>query len=67
MGGIAKADGRGGGQLFSSGLALYATNISCVHLVSLAQAGYDSERLTGNFEMKGSNPGVNQENDPCYG
>ena len=32
------------------GLALFATNISCVHLVSLAQAGYDSGLLTGNFE-----------------
>ena len=24
------------------GLALFATNISCVHLVSLAQSGYDT-------------------------
>ncbi len=32
------------------GLALFATNISCVHLVSLAQAGYDSGLLMGNFE-----------------
>lgn len=32
------------------GLALFATNISCVHLVSLAQAGYDSGLLQGNFE-----------------
>lgn len=32
------------------GLSLFATNISCVHLVSLAQAGYDSGLLQGNFE-----------------
>lgn len=32
------------------GLALFATNISCVHLVSLAQAGYDNGLLMGNFE-----------------
>lgn len=32
------------------GLALFATNISCVHLVSLAQSGYDSGLLNGNFE-----------------
>lgn len=32
------------------GLALFATNISCVHLVSLAQSGYDSGLLAGNFE-----------------
>ncbi len=32
------------------GLALFATNISCVHLVSLAQAGYDTGLLMGNFE-----------------
>ncbi|MES2995699.1 MAG: sodium/solute symporter [Verrucomicrobiota bacterium] len=32
------------------GLALFATNISCVHLVSLAQSGYDSGLLIGNFE-----------------
>lgn len=32
------------------GLALFATNISCVHLVSLAQAGFDSGLLMGNFE-----------------
>jgi SSS family solute:Na+ symporter len=34
----------------SIGLALFATNISCLHLVSLAQAGYDSGFLMGNFE-----------------
>lgn len=34
----------------SIGLALFATNISCVHLVGLAQAGYDSGLLMGNFE-----------------
>ncbi|MGB0991161.1 MAG: sodium:solute symporter [Akkermansiaceae bacterium] len=32
------------------GLALFATNISCVHLVSLAQAGFDNGLLKGNFE-----------------
>ena len=31
-------------------MALFATNISCLHLVSLAQAGYDSGLLMGNFE-----------------
>ncbi|MEI8235275.1 MAG: sodium/solute symporter [Verrucomicrobiota bacterium] len=34
----------------SIGLALFATNISCLHLVSLAQAGYDSGLMMGNFE-----------------
>src|ERR1700743_1062754 len=32
------------------GLALFATNISCVHLVSLAQSGFDTGLLSGNFE-----------------
>ncbi|CAL1521258.1 sodium:solute symporter [Chitinophaga sp. MM2321] len=32
------------------GLALFATNISCLHLVSLAQSGYDTGLLNGNFE-----------------
>ncbi|MBK8979897.1 MAG: sodium/solute symporter [Planctomycetes bacterium] len=32
------------------GLALFATNISTVHLVSLAQAGFDTGLLSGNFE-----------------
>lgn len=32
------------------GLALFATNNSCIHLVSLAQAGYDTGLLTGSFE-----------------
>lgn len=32
------------------GMALFATNISCVHLISLAQSGYDSGLLNGNFE-----------------
>ena len=32
------------------GMALFATNISCVHLVSLAQAGFDQGLLMGNFE-----------------
>ncbi|QEC53057.1 SSS family solute:Na+ symporter [Anseongella ginsenosidimutans] len=36
------------------GLALFATNISCVHLVSLAQSGFDSGLLNGNFEWMAS-------------
>ena len=32
------------------GLALFATNISTIHLVSLAQCGYTSGLLYGNFE-----------------
>jgi len=32
------------------GLALFATNISTVHLVSLAQSGFDTGLLNGNFE-----------------
>lgn len=32
------------------GTALFATNISCVHLVSLAQSGFDTGLLNGNFE-----------------
>ena len=32
------------------GFALFATNISCVHLVGLAQAGYDSGLVMGSFE-----------------
>lgn len=32
------------------GMALFATNISCVHLVSLAQSGFDTGLLNGNFE-----------------
>ncbi len=32
------------------GMALFATNISCVHLVSLAQSGFDSGLLNGSFE-----------------
>ncbi len=32
------------------GLALFATNISTIHLVSLAEAGYKSGLLYGNFE-----------------
>jgi len=34
----------------SIGMALFATNISCLHLVSLAQAGFDKGLLMGNFE-----------------
>lgn len=36
------------------GLALFATNISCVHLVSLAQSGFDSGLLNGDFEWMAS-------------
>ncbi len=32
------------------GLALFATNISCLHLVSLAQSGFDTGLLNGNYE-----------------
>jgi len=32
------------------GLALFATNISTVHLVSLSQSGFDTGLLNGNFE-----------------
>jgi SSS family solute:Na+ symporter len=32
------------------GLALFAVNISTVHLVSLAQSGFDTGLLNGNFE-----------------
>jgi SSS family solute:Na+ symporter len=32
------------------GMALFATNISCLHLVSLAQSGFDTGLLNGNFE-----------------
>jgi len=32
------------------GMALFSTNISSIHLVSLAQAGYDSGLARGNFE-----------------
>jgi SSS family solute:Na+ symporter len=31
------------------GLALFATNISCLHLVSLAQSGFDTGLLNGNL------------------
>ena len=36
------------------GLALFATNISTVHLVSLAQSGVDTGLLNGNFEWMAS-------------
>jgi len=35
---------------FMIGLSLFATNISCLHLVALAQAGFDTGLLMGNFE-----------------
>jgi len=53
------ADGNSAGEYFLAGktlkwpmigLALFATNISCVHLVSLAQSGFDTGLLNGNFE-----------------
>lgn len=36
------------------GLALFATNISTVHLVSLAQSGFDTGLLNGSFEWMAS-------------
>ncbi len=36
------------------GMALFATNISCLHLVSLAQSGFDTGLLNGNFEWMAS-------------
>lgn len=53
------AAGEGSGEYFLAGktlrwpmigLALFATNISCLHLVSLAQSGFDTGLLNGNFE-----------------
>jgi len=53
------ANGNAAGEYFLAGktlkwpmigLALFATNISCVHLVSLAQSGFDTGLLNGNFE-----------------
>lgn len=56
-----KDDGAGGYFLASKslrwpmiGLALFASNISCVHLVSLAQSGFDTGLLNGNFEWMAS-------------
>ena len=55
----AKTTGTASGEYFLAGktlrwpmigLALFATNISCLHLVSLAQSGFDSGLLNGNFE-----------------
>ncbi|RPH99492.1 MAG: sodium:solute symporter [Calditrichaeota bacterium] len=57
--GLRKKQGHGAGDYFLAGkslrwpmigMALFATNISCVHLVSLAQAGFDTGLLMGNFE-----------------
>ncbi|HPG41975.1 MAG TPA: sodium:solute symporter [bacterium] len=57
--GLRKKQGHGANDYFLAGkslgwpmigMALFATNISCVHLVSLAQAGYDTGLLMGNFE-----------------
>ena len=54
-----KTEGSSSGEYFLAGktlrwpmigLALFATNISCLHLVSLAQSGFDSGLLNGNFE-----------------
>lgn len=39
---------------FMIGLSLFATNISCLHLVALAQAGFDTGLLMGNFEWMAS-------------
>lgn len=36
------------------GMALFATNISCLHLVSLAQSGFDTGLISGNFEWMAS-------------
>ncbi len=53
------ANGNSAGEYFLAGktlkwpmigLALFATNISCVHLVSLAQSGFDTGLLNGDFE-----------------
>jgi SSS family solute:Na+ symporter len=38
----------------SIGLALFTTNISCFHLISLAQAGYETGLVMGNFEWMAS-------------
>jgi SSS family transporter len=40
----------------SIGLALFTTNISCLHLISLAQSGYDTGLLMGNFEWLAAGP-----------
>ena len=38
------------------GLALFTTNISCLHLVSLAQSGYDTGLVMGNYEWLAALP-----------
>lgn len=54
-----KKEGTAAGEYFLAGkslrwpmigMALFATNISCLHLVSLAQSGFDTGLLAGNFE-----------------
>jgi len=54
-----KTSGKSAGEYFLAGktlrwpaigLALFATNISTVHLVSLAQSGFDTGLLNGDFE-----------------
>lgn len=58
-----KSKGNAAGEYFLAGktlkwpaigLALFATNISTVHLVSLAQSGFDTGLLNGNFEWMAS-------------
>jgi SSS family transporter len=38
------------------GLALFTTNISCLHLISLAQSGYDTGLVMGNYEWLAAFP-----------
>ena len=38
------------------GLALFTTNISCLHLISLAQSGYETGLVMGNFEWLAALP-----------
>ena len=40
----------------SIGLALFTTNISCLHLISLAQSGYDTGLVMGNYEWLAALP-----------
>ena len=39
---------------FMIGVSLFATNISCYHLIGLAQNGFDTGLLNGNFEWMAS-------------
>jgi SSS family solute:Na+ symporter len=47
------------------GLALFSTNISTIHLVSLAQEGYENGLAYGNFEWMAANHGVPARANPC--